>query len=249
MPAPLPRSTLLAALATAAVLLPACTWVGTNPPPRVQQFGVMREVMAEGKTEARVRLSAYERKGTFGVGALAGLAGEVLLDDGIVYTTRESARQLENQAGTLEATLLTVTQVAAWRELPLPAGTDLEGLEALLAAAVPAAAREAAEPVPFVIEGPATLLAMHVVRGSCPHAPREGGAAPDLWRSVSQTAAARVRVVGFHAPGKEGVVTHHGTAIHAHALVLDGARGKAMGHVDELVIAAGAKLRVPAAAE
>lgn len=47
------------------------------------------------------------------------------------------------------------------------------------------------------------------------------------------------------ARGAEGVLTHHGTAIHAHALV-ETTSGMITGHVDALGVSRGAVLLLPA---
>ncbi len=213
----------------------------------VEHFGVMREVMMEGKTEARVALADYEKPGFYGVGALAGLEGEVLINDGKVQVARERVLSGKSGAGAERATLLTVALVTAWREVPIANGADLEAIERTIAEAVPESLRDGAKPVPFMLAGHFTTLALHVVRGACPHSATSPETEPDRW---SREAIAVV--VGFFAPGRAGVMTHHGTAIHAHAWgqsLWDShpLRGPwAMGHVDSLVCAPGTNLFVPA---
>jgi hypothetical protein len=169
----------------------------------------------------------------------------VLIADGNVKIARDRAAQVENHAGTAQATLFTVARVTAWREVPLAAGADLEAVGRAVAEAVPAALQPGAMPVPFRIEGRFDALALHVARGACPTAATTPDTAPDRWSS-----AAVARVVGFFAPGREGVMTHHGTAIHAHAWG-SAADGQFVvefvtGHVDSLVCGDGARLFVPA---
>jgi hypothetical protein len=217
----------------------------------VEHFGVMREVMMEGKTEARVALADYEHPGFYGVGALAGLQGEVLIDDGFVFVVRERARAIN--LGNIHlgkadwATLLTVARVGEWREVALAERSDLDAIERAVAEAVPDSRREGAAPVPFRLRGRFDSVALHVARGACPHAATSPETEPDRWSGDGMGV-----IVGFYAPGRAGVMTHHGTAIHAHALVsipegdyiqLD---GSVMGHVDSLVCGPGTKLFVPA---
>ncbi|MDO8348773.1 MAG: acetolactate decarboxylase [Planctomycetota bacterium] len=210
----------------------------------------MREVMMEGKTEARVALADYEKPGYYGVGALAGLQGEVLIEDGNVGIARDRATHQRMGAGTERATLLTVARVRAWREVPLVADADLEAIEHAIAEAVPESMHTAAAPVPFRLEGNFASLALHVARGACPHAATSPETEPDRWSSSTEGASGTV--AGFFAPGRAGVMTHHGSAIHAHARVRPAKQpisllgDSAMGHVDSLVCAPGAKLFVPA---
>jgi hypothetical protein len=230
--------------ALASLVLAACAVPPPSPAPAattpVQHVGPMREVMHDGRTQPRARLSDHAERGTFAVGALAGLAGEVLIDDGAVWTASGDTTAVRADANA-QATLLTSARVAAWRELPLPALADLQALEHALAAAVPGAAA-LGEAVPFVVEGRGRV-ALHVVRGACPHGAATADRQPARWSA----AGVPVRAVGFFVRGQQGVVTHMGTALHLHAFANDGAR-RAMGHVDELALTAGAVLRVPAAA-
>ena len=62
----------------------APTWNG-----KVAQWGTMRAVLQEGRTEGRVSLAeACREPHSFGVGALEGLTGEVLILDGVAWTAR-----------------------------------------------------------------------------------------------------------------------------------------------------------------
>jgi len=249
-------------------LLLACS-CAAPPGVTVEHFGVMREVMMEGKTEARVALADYEKPGFYGVGALAGLEGEVLIYSGLVLVARGRTSDVRSGAAD-RATLLTVAHVDSWREIALPDGDDLEGIGSAIAAALPESAHKDAAPVPFLVEGTFTRLALHVVRGACPHAATSPETEPDRWNSDASAAPSVVVAVGFYAPGRAGVMTHHGTSVHAHAAVLpDGdllhpmsirpgaplsSRSATaapsellfMGHVDSLVCGPRTKLFVPA---
>lgn len=207
-------------------------------------FGGMRDVMRDGKTEPRVALTEFSQPGWYGVGALAGLDGEILIDDGVPWVARGAAEQLVVAESGAMATLLTVAYVAAWRDVRLVAAVDQAGLETTILDQVAGADAADSTPVPFVLEGQATSLELHVMRGSCPHGgATQPGAEPDRW-SVPLGQPQPVRLIGFFAPGREGVLTHHGTALHVHARV--GQEYAAMGHVDSFQLAPGARLQVPA---
>jgi hypothetical protein len=230
-------------LAPLLLLLCAAACASPKPPqgPAVQHFGVMREVMMEGKTEPRTALAQYQHKGCCAVGALAGLAGEVMIDDGTVFLAHDRTGSIADRAGDAQATLLTVADVPGWRELPLADGADLDAIEQAIAAALPDPQAAAATPLPFLVIAPSAEVQVHVARGYCPHAASDPEHTPDVWHQTS----ASVRVVGFYAPGQAGVMTHHGTALHAHAMAM-AAGATAMGHVDKLVVGAGARLLLPA---
>ena len=104
-----------------------------------------------------------------------------------------------------------------------------------------AAGLDVTRPFPFVVEGRFASLDAHVVNGMCPMR-----AEP-----TSEHAPARIhlemaegKLVGIHAQGQGGVLTHHGTTTHVHVLI-PGTRPR-MGHVDGVDLAAGATLLLPA---
>ena len=222
------------------LLLVGCA--GT-PVTTVEHRGVMREVMHDGKTQARAQLGEYAAANTFGVGALAGLQGEIYIDDGVVLIATGSPENVSLAGPDAAATLLTTARVPSWREVVLDHDADLAALEEVIAAAVRAADRMEVEPVPFVVVGSARGLALHVVRGACPHDEATPGSEP---ARLAVEPPATVRLVGFFAPGREGVMTHHGTALHVHVLAQVAPGRRAMGHLDEAVVLAGAKVLVPA---
>jgi hypothetical protein len=83
------------------------------------------------------------------------------------------------------------------------------------------------------------------MNGYCPIAtdPATVDAKPWLWSSAEPR---RAVIVGFYAAGAEGVMTHHGTAMHMHAVLSIGGR-TITAHVERLSVVRGATLRVPTA--
>ncbi len=216
----------------------------------VEQVGAMREVMRDGHTEPRIRLAdVLARPNAHAVGALPGLSGEITIVDGDVWVARFAGNGIQVTGPALaegdEATLLTVSHVAQWA--PVTIGAALEGaqLEAFIAHAARERGLDVSRPFPFVIEGDATEVDLHVVNGYCPDArdPATIGAQPWRWSLDRST---RVLLVGFYAPNAAGVMTHHGTAMHVHAIVRQGS-DTISGHVDRFAVGPGMILRVPAA--
>jgi acetolactate decarboxylase len=136
------------------------------------------------------------------------------------------------------ATLLLAVRVPAWSRHELPATADLAELEAAVRAAAEAEGIALDEPFPFRVRGRATVVRLHVIRGSCPIAEPDG---TPPWRHDDRDVP--VRLVGFHAQDAVGVLTHHGRDSHVHAVLADGAIA---GHLDEVGLAAGAELLLPA---
>ncbi len=221
---------------------PAAQVLETRQPPRVQHWGAMREVMREGKTEGRVELQRFAERGWYAIGALAGLDGEITVEDGAVLIARETPERLDADVHDARATLFTAAYVSTWRDLPLSPGADLAEIERAIAAALDVPLDAPTPPTPFQVVGSVQSLDLHVVRGSCPFASDAPEEQPARWSAQSGTPA---RLIGFFAPGRAGELTHHGTRLHAHALV-DAPDGRRMGHLDDAAFAAGAILRVPA---
>lgn len=220
---------------------------GCSGGPVVSHVGEMRSVLREGQTQPRIDLAEFIRRPHgYAVGAMAGLDGEVTVADGDVWITRVAGGEPGTtgprpRAGD-RATLLIGAHVPSWRAVPLPAAGGKE-LEAAIAKAAAGSGIDIRRPFPFRIEGDFSALDLHVVNGFCPHAEENAVARDQSW-TMTGPPPARVSIVGFYADNSEGVLTHHGSSIHAHALV-DTQRGVLTGHVDAMAVKQGASLLLP----
>ncbi len=215
----------------------------------IRQYGAMRAVMREGQTQPRFALADAAHPGLYGVGAMSGLLGEVTIDDGSVWITRATPAGLRTSgpapAAAHLATLLTLARVPRWHERTIaPSEGDLEG-DALedairaLAVAHGLGGRHAAErPFVFTIDSRSAALELHVIDGSCPSADADAHPA-----RLTVAPGESARIIGIFAPGREGELTHHGTALHAHAILMRDGR-TVTAHADSLRVGAGSVLRV-----
>ncbi len=227
----MPRSALVLA-----VLLAACATARPAP----FHVGVMREVMREGRTEARATLADHVAPGTVGLGALTGLAGEFVIDDGIAWVAVDTPAARPAPVGAT-ATLLTAAAMPARRDVALAAVADLDALESAVEQACGRAIGDG-EVVPFVLDGRGAVQ-LHVARGGCPHdANLPPERAPARWSGHDLP----LRLVGFLVRGREGVMTHMGTSLHVHVLATGADGVRRTGHVERLSLAAGAVLQLPA---
>lgn len=232
-----------------ALLLSAstCACTTTDAPAEVgalQQWGQLRNVMRDGETFRRVRLSQVARPGTWGVGALEELAGEVTVLDGVVTIAEVADGELRVRSATSRefATLLVLADAEGWveREVVAARAPDVDVV-------LDASLRELgfdpqARPVAVRIEGEFDSLALHVVAGNCPIANPDG---PAPWRWSG--GGARGTLVGVFAPGRAGDLTHHNHRFHLHALVTTPDGRRISGHVDDVAFAEGVRLLAPAA--
>ena len=143
------------------------------------------------------------------------------------------------------ATLLTHAVVERWQEsnLGLDGATGGAELEAVIEQAASKAGIDTSEPFPFVIEADSADLELHVINGYCPMGsnPADMDAEPWRWSPTATPAT----IVGFFAHGAAGVMTHHGTSVHLHAIVRQDSR-TITGHVDRLTLNPSASIRLPA---
>jgi acetolactate decarboxylase len=218
----------------------------------VKQYGTFRDVMRGGHREARLSLEdAAGMKDAVAIGAVEGLQGEITILDGNVWVARRDGDRLRVTGPELvssdKATFLTLARVGRWQNVALNANGG--GADRALEGQIEATARQhgidTTKPFPFVIEGTATEIEMHVINGSCPFGGEPATMDTEPWRRKSQLPV-RATIVGVFAADSAGVMTHHETSIHAHALLeLDGRMATC--HVDRVSMGPRATLRIPVA--
>lgn len=204
--------------------LQACSVADTSG--RVTGWGTMREALREGRSEARVALAGLGDDGAIGVGALAGLRGEVTIVDGRVLVARASGtecRVADAEPG-VAATLLVRAEVDGWQEHGLPDCATYEELEAAIARELARCGFDRRRPTPVRIRGRGRHVGYHVIAGSCPIADPDG---PEPWRFAGTID--EVELVGIYVEGGAGRWTHHDRKSHLHVV----APGRT-GHLDAI---------------
>lgn len=216
---------------------------GDRAQPVVVHWGGMRQVLRDGHTEGRVSLSEVIGPDTVAVGALAGLAAEITIDEGAAHLAEvidpDSADGLRVRAPVAgeQATLLVLANVKEWTEYSLPEVPYLAALELSVRTTAETNGIDVTRPFPFRIEGIASALSLHVLNHSCPIGNPNG---PKPW-TFSGTDTAAV-LIGFYAEDSAGSLTHHGQKSHVHALVTG---RDVSGHLDEVRLLPDAKLFLP----
>lgn len=232
-------------IAAGLVLLCTCARARSPVPftPEVQVWGSLREIMHEGKTGPAVSLAAVPRVHSYGVGALSGLRGEILLLDGNAFVSTARTGGVEvKPAANEQATLLVIAAVPSWKSVPIGAAIAADELDQRLEVLARANGMDVEKAFPLVIDGGQFDVDWHVLDGD-KGAP--GGSHADHMRDAvtGQLVGAQATVVGFFSKHHAGVFTHRGQRTHFHVLTAD---RKVMGHVDRLAVRAGATLRLPA---
>lgn len=127
---------------------------------QVQQHGRMHDVLSSDQPQSlpAVRLAeVLRRPGAVGVGALAGLEGEVTIYDGQVWVARPAGGDVRVEGPTASseerAVLRTAAHVEKWREVTIDAELSGAELEWFISEHARKARIDSDKPFPFTIDG------------------------------------------------------------------------------------------------
>jgi len=213
-------------------------------------FGHLDRMLQAGDTRGHVKLASLPQSpGHWGLGALAGLRGEVLLHDGRLLVSRghdEGGRTGAAQAHD-EAALFVGAKVQEWVDVVVPSDMTRAAFELFVSEQAQARGLNLDEPFVFLLDGSYPSLVWHVVTGAAPasgHGGAHGGHANKAsGMRVFEQAGSSGRLVGVYSGAQlEGEVSHPGERFHVH--FVDGDL-KVSGHVDAYAVARGATLRLP----
>ena len=212
----------------------------------MQRWGSVRAGLRDGDTAGRVSLAeAASSPDAVGLGALAGLEGEIAVIHGQSWISRVeggAVRTSVDSPQSAQAALLFLSEVPAWSEHRLVRDVELRELEALLLELGTVAGLAGSEAFPFVVDGQLEELETHVLNGACPLA---GEVTEETRPARDAFPPGPGRLMGFYSFLGPGVITHHDSPLHVH-VVLEGSEPYA-GHVDAVRITRGSKLSIPRA--
>ncbi len=235
------RITLFALLLTASV-----AWAAE--PFAIQAWGNFKQMSHTGNTAGVVKLSDLgNAKGTYGVGAIAGMRGEILLWDGKMLVSRGHSTKGETSPATAndEAVLFVRAKVDAWQELPVASDMTQAQFEAFVVAAAKKAGINPDQAFPFALRGNAMNVVWHVVTGT-PAGVQHGSGTHQQGHAQSRVfreASANGTLLGFYTGAAlEGIASHPGERFHLHYTNPDFTTS---GHVDEYRVPKGAVLMLP----
>ncbi len=213
----------------------------------IKVHGNLRQMMHEGKTGAAVQLDTLlPNEHLFAVGALADLAGEVTIIDGAAYLSYpdgvQKARTNKLTESDAAAALLVSAQVNDWQTVETDREIPFAELDDELARLAEAAGLYVDQRIPFRIEGDFRDLRWHVIDGS--RLPEGPSSHADHVKAAVQLHLddGPASLVGFFSKNDAGVFTHMGSHSHIHCMV---AKPLSAGHVDHVIVPAGAKVMFP----
>lgn len=250
------RSSLIRQGAIAAMLLAGLAWAA-DLPFGFAHHGNFQRMMHTGHTPGQVALAALAQQGgTWGLGATAGLKGEIVQLDGKLLVSPggdEQGRVRPPQDGE-QAVLFASARVQAWHDIAVPRDMDAAAFEAFVKQRAEALGLALEQPFVFRVEGRFPHMLWHVVTGEPGpggdqgvqgghggHGAGHANQRSDM-RQFRQPGASGQLIGVYSGAALEGVVSHPGERFHVHFADRD---ATVSGHVDRYSVAAGAVLRLP----
>ena len=208
----------------------------------VRVIGQMRRMFTAHDIGPNVELGRLLKQGrhVYALGPAAGLTGEVTIIASQVFTSKvEGKTQTVAVDPSVKAVFLVYASVPAWRSLTLPTNIVSEvDLAIFLAQSLPANTRSA-----FLVRGKAIRAQYHVqnYQGKAEELTHE---AHDKSKVLFELSDRPVQLIGFFTNREEdaGSFVHQGQTTHIHLLSED---HKAMGHLESITLAPGARLLLP----
>lgn len=221
----------------------------------LEYAGSQKTIFDTGKAEAKVPVAAMSGASDFfGVGAVAGLDGEITVFKGKPYVTkvRGNGYTMDNSPAHT-ATFAVWTRQTAWTEQPVP--TEIKGyldIQNFVKARAAAAGIDVNRPFPFQLVGMPTEVKWHINVDLTEGKPITN----DLFAKSKASYVIRnepMDIIGFYSEKHPGVfVSAYAPAIsagsgarnamHIHMVTRD---GKSAGHIDNLILGPGMTLRLP----
>lgn len=239
-----------------ACTLAACA-TATIPAAReglVEYYGSQKNIFDTGKAEAKVPLAAMSGpEASFGVGAVAGLDGEITVFEGKPYVTKVRGKEFTMDHGHDHAAVFSVwTKNTQWRDEPLPVSVkSYLDLQRHVKARAAAAGIDTSQPFPFLLAGTPAELKWHINVDLTEGKPIDR----QLFAKSKANYTMKnqpVDIVGFHSEKHPGVfISAYAPAIkekdvkntiHIHLVSKD---GKSAGHIDDIMMGTGMMLRLP----
>lgn len=229
--------------------------------PDFAHYGNFKRMMHTGDTKGQVLLSEVpSASGVWGVGALAGLKGEIIQVDGklLVSLGTDPKGAVHPPASTDSAVLWASGQVTDWDAVKVPTDMTQAQFEAFFNEQATAKKIDLTQPFIFRVTGSYAHLIWHVVTGesstgnqgshgahgtATEQTGHGGHANQKSGMKLFRNPAATGQLVGVYSGDKlEGVVSHPGEKFHVHYIDHD---LQVSGHVDQYSVKAGSVLMLP----
>ena len=218
-------------------------------------FGNFKRMMHTGDTAGQIELAQLDQSaGTWGVGALAGLKGEVIQVDGRILVSfgTDTEGRVQPPSKTDAAVLWASGKVAQWRQIQVPADMSQAEFEKFVSEQAAINKVDLKQPFVFRVTGGYTHLIWHVLTGEKSghkagghggHGHASGHANKRSDMKVFRNPSITGQLVAVYSGERlEGAVSHPGERFHVH--YIDDAQ-TVSGHVDQYNVQKGALLWLP----
>ena len=245
------HASLVFARRLAVLALTLAVTIATASPERFDftAYGNFKRMKHTGDTSGQVKLADLPAgPGVWGMGALAGLKGEILMFDGRLLVSPGSRvdGSIAAPAPGDEATIFVTARVQEWEVIALPEDMTQQQFEAFVIKQATARGIQKDSPFPFIVEGRYPTLTWHVLSGKRDskevgdHAVGHAGTSDGM--RLFQQPGAEGKLVGVYTGSSfEGIASHPGDRFHVHYA---DANLTVSGHLDSYAIKAGAVLKL-----
>ncbi|MEM1327205.1 MAG: acetolactate decarboxylase [Bacteroidota bacterium] len=220
---------ILVGLFTVSFLMFACqNSESDTPQSEVKVVSAMKNVMWKGELKGKVQLDTLsDRTGLYGIGPLASLRGELLINNGKSYVSTVAADSSMEMREDFEvaAPFFVYANATDWKKQTLPdQNFDLKLLEKYLFGLK----WRQNEPYVFKLIGEVESAQIHIQNlapGSIVTSPKEAHAGQVKYDLGKE----KVELIGFFSTTHQGVFVHHDSYTHIHLMTQD---EQQMGHLD-----------------
>ena len=234
-----------------------------------KHYGNFKHMTQSGETKGQVFLSELpSAAGVWGVGALAGLKGEIIQIDGklLVSLGTDPKGAVRPPTANDSAVLWASAKVTDWDSVKVPTDMTQGQFEAFVTQQATSSKLDLTQPFIFRVTGHYAHLIWHVVTGERPsgdapqknghgasaasgghtgHGGHGGHANAQSGMKLFRSPLSAGQLVGVYSGDKlEGMITHPGEKFHLHYIDND---LKVSGHVDQYTVKAGSELLLPKA--
>ena len=214
-------------LVSAVILLVSCNHK-ENSTSTIKTVAAMKDVMWKGELQGKINLDTISnKKGLLGLGPISGLTGEILINDGRVYTsevTSDSTMIVEKNKQ-VEAPFFVYGNVTNWQEIELSKEVNhLNTLEKF----IDETKADAKKPFIFKLKGMVDAAKIHIQnlpKGTKVSSPKEAHQSQVTYNLENE----EVEIIGFFSRKHQGIFTYHDSFAHMHLITSD---KKKMGHLD-----------------
>lgn len=201
---------------------------GLVNPPIVKYAGAMKNIMMNGDLSTYINIDTLSKKDLYGLGPVTDLKGELLIWDGIVYSSKRVENRIVNQQNRIsKAAMLVYSHVKSWKTIEL--NVDLKSiadLERLIEETAVETGYDLSMPFAFKIEAVPTSVDYHVINWEKGISHTKENHHQFAYNGQFKKTA--VNMLGFYSRNHQGIFTHHTSFMHIHVMDMT---TKTIGHM------------------